>query len=67
LVVRTVAKFGQLRRAGPAAGDLITELLNKNSYDCPVAASLTDADRATLLRIKQQIKSDEEPDLANPR
>ena len=67
LVVRTVAKFGQLQHAGPAARDLIAELLTKNSSDCPVAASLTDADRTTLLSIRQEIKSLEEPSLANPR
>jgi uncharacterized protein YjbI with pentapeptide repeats len=57
-VVRTVSKSGQqLQRAGPAASGLIEKLLSKNSNDCPVAASLTDADRATLLRIKQEIPS----------
>ena len=53
-VVRDVAKFGLLRQAGP---DLISGLLSKNSSDCPVAASLTDADRAALLSIKQEITS----------
>ena len=67
LVVRTVAKFGQLQQAGPAARDLIAKLLTKSSSDCPVAASLTDADRATLLRIQQQITSFEEQDLENRR
>ena len=60
-VVRAVAKFGPLRQAGPAARGLIAELLSKDSSDCPVAASLTDADRATLLSIKQEITSVEEP------
>jgi len=32
-------------------------LMSKNGSDCPVAASLTDADRATLLSIKQEITS----------
>jgi len=67
LVVRTVAKFGQLQQAGTDARPLIAELLNKNSSDCPVAASLTDADRTTLLSIRQEIKSAEELGLANPR
>ncbi|PZA13287.1 hypothetical protein DNX69_02605 [Rhodopseudomonas palustris] len=67
LVIRAIAKFGQLQRAGPAARALIAELLNKNSADCPVAASLTDADRSTLLSIKQEIESAEVPSLANPR
>jgi uncharacterized protein YjbI with pentapeptide repeats len=67
LVVRTVAKFRRLQQAGPAARDLITKLLNKNSGDCPVSASLTDADRATLLRIQQEITPLEEPGLTNPK
>jgi hypothetical protein len=67
LVVRAVAQFGQLQQAGPDASDLIAELLNKNSSDCPVAASLTDADRATLLSIQQDINSLQELGLENPR
>lgn len=67
LVVRAVAKFGQLQNAGPAARDLISELLNKNSSVCPVAASLTDADRTTLLSIRQEIKLLEESSSTNPR
>ena len=39
--------------AGGRAIDLIGELMNKDSKDCPVAAVLTDADRANLLRVKQ--------------
>jgi hypothetical protein len=66
LVVHTVAKFGQLRDAGPAARGLIAELLNKTSSDCPDAASLTDADRTTLLSLKQEIKPLEETGLTNP-
>jgi uncharacterized protein YjbI with pentapeptide repeats len=66
-VVRTVSKSGRLQRAGPAANALIAKLLSKNSSDCPVAASLTDADRATLLIIKQDITPLEEPDLKNGR
>jgi hypothetical protein len=34
----------------PSASGLIDDLLNKDSGDCPVAASLTDADMARLLR-----------------
>lgn len=68
LVIHTVAnpEFGQLRKAGPAARNLISELLNKNSSGCPVAASLTNADRTMLLSIRQQIES-EEPGLTNPK
>jgi hypothetical protein len=32
---------------------MIDDLMNKDSKDCPVAASLTDADRAKLLQIKR--------------
>ena len=57
-VVRAVAKFGhQLGLAGRAARDLIAELLRKDGSDCPFAGSLTDADLATLLNIKQKITS----------
>ena len=62
-------KSGQLQKAGAAARDLIDDLLRKDnsaahglmaeflgkdSNGCPVAASLTDADRAPLLKIKQE-------------
>jgi uncharacterized protein YjbI with pentapeptide repeats len=60
-VVHAVAKFGPLRQAGPAALGLIAELLSKDSSDCPVAVSLTDADRAMLQSIKQEITSIEKP------
>jgi hypothetical protein len=50
-----------LTQVGPAALDLIAKLLSKDSSDCPVAASLTDADRAALQRIKQGITSVENP------
>jgi uncharacterized protein YjbI with pentapeptide repeats len=67
LVVRNVAQFGQLQHAGPPARALIKKLLNKKSSDCPVAASLTDADRATLLSIQQYINSLQELRLENAR
>ena len=38
------------RRAGPEAPALVDFIMSK---DCPVSASLTDADKANLLRIKQ--------------
>jgi uncharacterized protein YjbI with pentapeptide repeats len=68
-VVRAVVspKFGQLQQAGSDARGLIAKLLNKNSSDCPVAASLTGEDRETLFGIKQEIESAEEPTLPNPR
>ncbi len=50
-----------LGAAGPAASDLIDDLTNKDSKDCPVSASLTDADRAKLLRIKQAIEAAKKP------
>ncbi|HKI15625.1 MAG TPA: hypothetical protein VKA12_11600 [Roseiarcus sp.] len=40
-------------RAGAAAVGLIDNLTNKDSKDCPVAAALTDGDRAKLLQINQ--------------
>jgi uncharacterized protein YjbI with pentapeptide repeats len=66
-MVRTALKSRRLQRAGPAASNLIEKLLNKSSSDCPVAASLTDADRATLLSIQQEIVPVEEPGLTNQR
>jgi pentapeptide repeat protein len=55
LKVEDLAVVGRLRQAGAGAPGLIAELLSKDSSSCPLAASLTDADRATLLRIKQEI------------
>jgi hypothetical protein len=43
----------QLFVARTAATRLIDDLTNKDSKDCPVAAALTEADKANLLRIKQ--------------
>ena len=57
LKVEDLAIIGRLRQAGAGAPGLIAELLSKDSSSCPLAASLTDADRATLLRIKQEITS----------
>jgi hypothetical protein len=33
--------------------------LDKDSRDCPVAAALTDADRAKLLRIKRDAENED--------
>jgi len=52
-VLRGLGFQGRLRAAGAAASDLIDDLMSKDSKDCPVAASLTDADRAMLLQNKQ--------------
>jgi hypothetical protein len=43
----------RLQAAGTATSDLIDDLTSKESKDCPVAASVTDADRAKLLQVKQ--------------
>jgi hypothetical protein len=50
-VVRGEGFQARLSAAGAAASDLIDDLTNKDSKDCPVSASLTDEDRARL-RIK---------------
>jgi hypothetical protein len=55
---------GRLEVAGPATKNLIDDLMNKESKDCPVAAALTDADRATLLHIKQEIEAAPIPESA---
>jgi len=52
-VVRGAGFQERLKAAGAAASSLIDDLTNKDSKDCPVSASLTDADKAKLLRIKQ--------------
>jgi uncharacterized protein YjbI with pentapeptide repeats len=44
--------------ASVAVSDLIDDLANKDSKNCLVSAALTDADRATLLRIKQEAMKD---------
>ena len=52
-VVRGEGFRSRLQAAGAAASDLMDDLINKDSKACPVAASLTDADRAKLLQIKR--------------
>jgi uncharacterized protein YjbI with pentapeptide repeats len=51
-VLRGLQSNGQLAAAGPEAPALIDFIMSK---DCPVSASLTDADKANLLRIKQHV------------
>jgi hypothetical protein len=46
----------RLKDAGATAFDLINDLMNKDSRDCPVAAALTDADRANLQQTKRDIE-----------
>jgi hypothetical protein len=43
----------RLADAGTVASGLIDDLTKKDSKDCPVAAALTDDDRAKLLQIKR--------------
>ncbi len=52
-VLRGIGYQSRLKAAGSAASNLIDNLTNKDSKDCPVAAALTDGDRAKLLQIKQ--------------
>jgi uncharacterized protein YjbI with pentapeptide repeats len=54
----------RLQAAGRAAIGLIDDLMNKGSKDCPVAAGLTDADRARLLQVKQRIEAAPIPESA---
>ena len=60
-VVRGGGFQGRLNAAGAAASGLIDNITNKDSTDCPVATALTDADRAKLLQIKQQIEAAKKP------
>jgi hypothetical protein len=53
-VVRGGGFQERLRSAGLAAIDLINDLTNKGSKDCPISAALTDADRAKLLLLRPQ-------------
>jgi len=50
-ILRGVLGSGRLAATGPEAQGLIDFIMSK---DCPVSASLTDADKAKLLRIKQE-------------
>jgi uncharacterized protein YjbI with pentapeptide repeats len=56
-VLRGVGFQDRLKAVGGAASDLISDLTNKDSKDCPVAAELTDDDKAALLQIKQEAKN----------
>ncbi len=47
--------------AGSAASGLIDEFMNKDTKTCPVAAALTDADRASLLWDKQRFEAAKQP------
>ena len=52
-VLRGAGFQSRLEAAGLAASDLIDGLTNKDSKNCPVPPSLIDADKAELLRIKE--------------
>ena len=53
-VLRGLLKNGRLAAAGPEAPGLVDDIMNTDkSKECPVSASLTDDDKAKLLRIKQ--------------
>ena len=49
-VLRGLARNDRLEAAGPEAPALIDFIMSKG---CPASTVLTDADKATLLRIKQ--------------
>ncbi|MBV9288380.1 MAG: pentapeptide repeat-containing protein [Hyphomicrobiales bacterium] len=51
----------RLGAAGAAASDLIDNLTTKDANDCPVAAALTDADRAKLLGVKKDVEAFKNP------
>jgi uncharacterized protein YjbI with pentapeptide repeats len=55
-VVRGLGFQARLSAAGAGGAALINDITSKDSKDCPVSASLTDADRANLLRVKQAIE-----------
>jgi uncharacterized protein YjbI with pentapeptide repeats len=65
-VLRGFAFQDRLKTAGVAATELIDDLMNKDSKNCPVAVALTDDDRARLLQIKQQIELTPRPAGASP-
>jgi uncharacterized protein YjbI with pentapeptide repeats len=52
-VVRGPGFADRLAKAGSEAYSLIDDLANKDGKNCPVAAALTDVDRANLLSIKR--------------
>ena len=49
--------MGLVERAGRAGTDLIGDLTTEDGKDCPVSASLTDADKARLSQIKDIMKA----------
>ena len=57
-IVRGYGFRHRLQAAGAAASGLIDDLVNKDSKDCPVSAALTDADKAKLLRLKNEAKAE---------
>ncbi len=65
-VVRGGGFQSRLGAAGDEGAKLIVFITNKDNKDCPVSALLTDADRAKLLQIKQQIEKAPKPAAAGP-
>ena len=55
-VLRGHAFQGGLISSGAEASNLIDDLMNKDSRDCPVSGSLTDDDRGNLLQIKRRVE-----------
>jgi hypothetical protein len=51
----------RLEDAGVAAIGLIDDIANKDSKDCSLSTSLTDADRAKLLQFKRGIEAAPKP------
>jgi len=52
-ILRGLLWNGRLEAAGPEAPGLASVIMSKDNKECPVSASLTEADKATLLSIKQ--------------
>jgi hypothetical protein len=61
-VLRGLVKNGRLTAAGLEAPKLIDDIINVGKgNDCPVSSSLTDADKAALLGIKQEQEAAKKP------
>jgi uncharacterized protein YjbI with pentapeptide repeats len=56
-IVRGAGFRAALTAALPASPNLIDDLTNKDKKTCPVGTALTDADRASLVQLKQAIET----------
>jgi hypothetical protein len=65
-VLRGAGFQSRLEAAGLAASDLIDGLMNKDSKNCPVPPSMTDADKAEVLRISRTRSRSREARRASP-